>query len=233
MEIEARIAVIQEETPTIKSFLLDLMGQSFPFYPGQYVDLILETPSSYETGGYYITSSPKLQSFIQVAIRKMPNRAVSLYLHERSQVGDEVFIMGPSGDFYFEEGMANSLVLIAGGLGITSVVSTIRYVHEAGLDVPVTLLYSARTPSELLFHKELADISTNNPKIKCLFTVTRPGDEAWDGRAGRIDPDLLKEHVTDKDAMFYLNGPRGMSEDMAMMLTSMGVDPSRLNVEQW
>ena len=233
METEARIAAIHEETPTIKSFLLDLMGQNFPFYPGQYVDLVLETPSSYETGGYYITSSPRLQGFIQLAVRKLPNRAVSVYLHERSQIGDEVFVMGPAGDFYFEAGMADSIVLIAGGIGITSLVSMLRYVHEAGLEVPVTLFYSARTPSELLFHKELADISNNNPKIKCLFTVTRPGDEPWDGRVGRIDSDLLREHVTDKNAMVYLNGPRGMPEDMAVMLTSMGVDPSRLNVEQW
>lgn len=233
MEIDAVIADVREETPTVKSFLLDLQGESLPFYPGQYVDVVLENEWDFQTGGFSITSSPVLQGYLQIAVKRLPERMASMYLHARSQVGDEVFLMGPGGDFYFTDGMADSLVLVAGGIGITPLVSMVRYVHEAGLNVPTTLLYSASTPSELLFREQLEDIAAKNAKIRCFFTVTRPGDEPWEGKTGRIDRALLEESNFNPDSKFYLCGPRGMPESISSILREMGVDFEQIQSEGW
>ncbi len=233
MELDARIVIVREETPTVKSFLLDLQGENLPFFPGQYVDLVLEDMFGFETGGFSITSSPLLQGFIQIAVKRLPERKASLFLHDRSKEGDEVFLMGPSGDFYFNEGMAESLVLIVGGIGITPVMSMVRYVDEASLDIPVTLLYSASSPSELLFRDQLEEITAKNPKIHCFFTITSPGDEAWGGRVGRIDRAMLKESNIDPSSEFYLCGPRGMPDSISTMLREMGVDAAQIQAEEW
>ncbi|MSQ15387.1 MAG: hypothetical protein EXR50_05945 [Dehalococcoidia bacterium] len=234
MELDARIVTIRQETPTIKSFLLDLQGDSLPFYPGQYVDLVLEGAWGFETGGFSITSSPLLQGFIQIAVKRIPERMASLVLHDRIQEEDEIFLMGPGGDFYFTEGTASSLVLIAGGIGITPIMSMVRYVDEAGLDIPVTLIYSASSPVEMLFREQLEDIAAKNPRIKCYFTVTHPSDnEPWGGRVGRIDRTMLEERITDRGSEFYVCGPRGMPDTIAGMLRGMGVEATQIQVEEW
>ena len=129
--------------------------------------------------------------------------------------------------------MGNSLVLIAGGIGITPLMSMIRYVHEAKLDVSVTLLYSARVPSELAFYDELREIETANSNIRCRFTVTQPQDEPWDGRVGRIDLEMMREHITDKNSLFYICGPSELPVDIKQSLRDLGVDDSRVHAEEW
>lgn len=233
MELDVRIAAIREETPTVKSFLLDLMGERLPFLPGQYLDLVIETPWAFETGGFSITSSPQLTSHVQIAVKRLPERSASVYLHDRAVVGDEALIMGCAGEFYFQEGMADSLVLIAGGIGITPLMSIVRYVDESALEVPVTLFYSVSTPSEMLFREKLEDISAKNPRLRCVLTVTRPELEPWDGRVGRIDRRMLEENIPQTDSMFYLCGPRGMPESITKTLIEMGVKDSSIKFDQW
>ena len=71
-----------------------------------------------------------------------------MHVHDRAEVGHPVRIDGGYGAFYYREGMGNRLVLIAGGIGITPLISMIRFVDEAQLGVDLTLIYSAKRPSE-------------------------------------------------------------------------------------
>ncbi|MDO8672250.1 MAG: FAD-dependent oxidoreductase, partial [Dehalococcoidia bacterium] len=174
MELEAQIAAIRQETPSVKSFVLDLQGQQMPFVPGQYIDLVIETDYDSLIGGFSITSSPLRKDSLELAVEFRPDRPMAAYLHDKAQVGDEVLVLGASGEFVYRPEMGNSLVLIAGGIGITPFVSMVRFVDEAQLDTRVSLLYSARTPADLVFLDELRSIATRNPRIDCLFTVTRP-----------------------------------------------------------
>ena len=236
MEPVARIASIRQETPTVKSFLLELSEGEMSFLPGQWLDLYIDDPQwspEVEVAGLSITSSPSQKGSIELAVKKIPEGRASVYLHERAQVGDELIIDGGYGDFCYQEGMAGSLVLIAGGIGITPLMSMIRFVDQAGLAVDVALFYSSSTPTEMLYIQELKTISSRNDKIACTFTVTRPGGEPWDGPVGRIDRQMLEEKGIDKSALYYVCGPRGFAEDMTAILVQMGVAASRIKQEGW
>ena len=234
MELDATIAAIHQETPTVKSFVLDLGGQSLPFLPGQYVDVIFGPPGEhYAGGGYSMTSSPLLKGVIHLAVKKVLDEGDSAALHERARVGDPALVTGPAGDFYYERGAARSVVLIAGGIGITPLMSMLHYVDEAEPDTLVTLLYSAQTPSELAFREELEAMAARNPNIRCLFTVTRPGKEPWNGRVGRIDRQLLVQCTSDRETVYYVCGPPHMRDAITELLGDLGVDHSRVKSEQW
>ncbi len=233
MELEAHIAAIRQETPSVKSFVLDLEGQEMPFLPGQYIDLVVETDYDSFVGGFSITSSPLRKDSIELAVKYRPDRRPSAYLHEEAKVGDPVLVLGASGEFYYRPEMGRSLVLIAGGIGITPFMSMIRYVDEGNLDTRVTLLYSAKTPEELVFLDELRAISTRNPRIRCLFTITQPIDQSWQGRVGRIDAELLAKNVEDRAALFYVCGPSGMAETIPALLESQGISASQIRRERW
>lgn len=234
MQLDTTIAAIHQETPTVKSFVLDLNGQRLSFFPGQYVDVIFGPPGEhYAGGGYSITSSPLLKGVIHLAVKKVLDGGDSATLHEHARVGDPALVTGPAGDFYYEPSSASPVVLIAGGIGITPLMSMLHYVVDAEPDTLVTLLYSARTPSELAFRKELEAMAARNPNIRCLFTVTQPRNESWNGRVGRIDRQLLEQHTTDRETVYYVCGPPGMRDAITELLRDLGVDHSRVKSEEW
>jgi ferredoxin-NADP reductase len=230
----AEIIRIHQETPTVKSFRLALPTPTFSFLPGQWVDLYIDDPDEGELiGGFSITSSPVHRDYIDLAIKKIPDGRASVYLHERVRVGDVVTIDGGYGDFYYRDGMSQALVLIAGGIGITPLMSMVRHIDEAQLSVDMSLFYSAATPLEFVFHEELQEVAARHANIRCHFTVTQPGEASWDGRVGRIDRQMLGEQAMVPNALYYLCGHRGFAEDMETLLTQLGVGLPQIRREAW
>ena len=233
MRLPATIVAIRQETPTIKSFALDLHGREIGFMAGQWVDFFVTLDGAEAVGGYSITSSPAEQTAVSLAVKRDgSDHPVTNWLHEDAQVGDEVEI-SLGGDFFYEPDEAESVVLIAGGIGLTPLMSIVRSAHELGTRTRLTLVYSASTPDELLFKSELASIAATNPRISPVFTVTQPSPETWGGHTGRIDADLLRAESIDLDALFFVCGPPSMIRAMVAMLRGLGVPRPRIRYEQW
>lgn len=231
----AEVSWIRQETPTVKSFRLTLLEGACSFRSGQWVNVYFEAaPADPDVlvGGFSITSSPLHEDYIEIAVKKIPEGRASVRMHECVEVGDVVMVDGGYGDFYYCAGMAQNVVLIGGGIGITPLMSMMRFIDEAELDVAVTLCYSARTPSELLFRAELEAMARRRETLCCHFTVTRPGLETWTGPTGRLDERLLSG-LCNEQALFYLCGPRGFVQDIGRMLRASGVASSRLKYETW
>ena len=233
MEAEATIVRIEMLSPTVKSFHFDLGGADLSFLPRQWLDIYVDIGSSTELGGFSITSSPLKRGTFELAIKKLPYGPAAIYLHEQAKVGDSLLVQGGFGDFYFSRDWDGPVMLIAGGIGITPFMSMLRYLDDAGPGVETVLLYSASSPAELLFRRELQALAGRNPSIKCVFTVTRPHDEAWQGRVGRIDPELVQEHMPARECLYYLCGPPALQDDLSLGLAELGVDPIRMKVERW
>jgi len=233
MLVQAEISRIHWETPSVKSFLLDLGGREFSFHPGQWVDFYLDPEGERGVAGYTITSSPTTRGAIELTVRAGGENPVTSFLHEQAEVGETVYVDGGQGDFYYSEEMGGPLVLLAGGIGITPLVSILRYAHDGGVDTSATLVYSVKTPSEIVFRRELEEINATSENIRCVFTVTQPGQEPWDGPTGRIAANLLREIPVDLDSLFYICGPPPMGQDMTLVLRCMGVGSDRIRHEQW
>ena len=233
MLVPVRIAAIRQETPSIKAFELDPGKHELKFLPGQWIDCYAETAGLLEVAGYSITSSPLTGGTIEIAVKLEGENPVTHLLHKRAKVGDELQVDGGQGEFYYRREQGDSIVLIGGGIGLTPLMSIIAYVAEAHPDVRATLIYSARTPDELLFRARLEDIANSSGRIRCLLTVTGPAGEAWDGYVGRIGADLLTEAGVDLNARFYVCGPPSMIQDMVGMLDGLGVPPERIDYEGW
>ena len=233
LHVDATIVRIEQQTPTVKSFLFDLGGDHLTFLPGQWVDLYIDTGMSAEVGGYSIISSPLRPGAIELAVKKLPFSRASTYLHERAREGDTFIMRGGFGEFYFDQSRNGPTALIAGGIGITPFMSMLRYIDEAGLDGDVTLIYSAHTASELLFRGELEQLAGRNPAMSSVFTVTGPGDQEWHGRCGRIDAALIQEQGLPPDSLYYLCGPPGFEEELSTALGNLGVSPGQIKVERW
>lgn len=233
MRLPATIVTISQETPTIKSFALDLDGREIGFMAGQWVDFFVTLEGAEAVGGYSITSSPAQQTTFSLAIKRDDSdHPVTNWLHQDARVGDEVEV-ALGGDFHYEPDEADSVVLIAGGIGLTPLMSIVKSADELAERTRLTLVYSASTPDELLFRDQLQSIAADNPRIRPVFTVTQPAPDTWDGHKGRIDTNLLRTESVDLDALFFVCGPPTMIRTMIAMLRELGVPRTRIRYEQW
>ena len=233
MRLPAAIATVSRETPTVMSFALDLGGREIGFSAGQWVDLFVTIEGAEAVGGYSITSSPADQTSIRLAVKHDgSDHLVTNWLHDEARAGDAVEV-SLGGNFIYTPDEARSVVLIGGGIGMTPLMSIVRAVDDMARLTRLTLVYSASSPDELLFRRELESIAARNDRIRCVFTVTRAVPETWDGRTGRIDAELLRAEGIDLDALFFVCGPPAMIQDVTAILAGLGVPGSRVRYEQW
>ncbi len=233
MMIPVAIASIQQETPTTKSFRLDLGGKKFTFKPGQWIDCYAQPDQDILVAGYSLTSSPLARGTIDIAVKLGGDNHVTRYLHTGVKIGDTLYVDGGQGNFHYERSAGDSIVLIGGGIGVTPLMSILRYVDGAAPYARLTLVHSAKTESELLFREQLLEIARRNRNIRYEATVTGASATSWDGHFGRIDADFLIKCDVDVDAAFFVCGPSTMILDMRSLLDGMGVPPERIKYEQW
>ena len=233
MRLPATIMSVTRETPTVKSFALDLGGREIGFSAGQWVDLFVTIEGAEAVGGYSITSSPADQSTIRLAVKHDgSDHPVTNWLHDEAREGDLVEV-SLGGDFTYTPDEAPSIVLIGGGIGMTPLMSIVRTVDEMASLTRLNLVYSASSPDELLFRREIESIAARNDRIRCVFTVTRVAPDTWGGHTGRVDVEMLRSEGIDLGALFFVCGPPAMIQDVVAMLAALGVPGERIRYEQW
>ncbi len=231
--VAAKIIEIRQETPTVKSFLLDIGSTPYRFLPGQWVDLHLNIGGHIEIAGYSPTSSPLEHGLIELAVRRAYRNPVSRYLYERALPGEKVVISEGQGEFVYRCNMSRSIVLIGGGIGLTPLMSIIRYARQACPDNKVHLLYSIREPNEFLYRKELTELENNWSSFKLWATVTGAHHDCWRGPVGRINRNVLLQQEFDSLALFYICGPTSFANTMTDVLSELGVSADRIRFESW
>ena len=105
----------------------------------------------------------------------------------------------------------------------------LRHHRATASEIPVRLLYSARTRGDLIYRDELADYE---PTI----TLTREQPPGWNGRTGRVDPDLLAETAwppRGASSRLRLRGPTGFVEAVADALVTLGHSAARIRTERF
>jgi len=228
--IPAVIKNITQATPTIKTLRLEPQGE-FKFKAGQWIDFYADIAGERKVAGYSMTSSPLRRDHFDLAVKRVGENPVTRYIHSEAKEGDVVHVDGGNGEIFYEVGAAKNIILVAGGIGIAPHMSIFRYIAEADT-ASATLIYSATSPSELLFREEIEATTRHNPRMKALLTVTDE-TEGWSGHVGKIDADLIREAGVDPEALYYICGPPPMIHELVDTLRSLGVRRKQMRYELW
>jgi len=230
--LQARIAEVKQETPSIRSFILDTEGRPFHALAGQWIDLIIEVDGQPKAAGLSLTSTPNDDGRLQVAVKRAVEHPVTGWLYQQADVGDTVTISQGSGSFYYTPERGKKVILIGGGVGVTPLVSIFRYIDESVPDAEAHLLYSVSTADEILFREELEQRCADNPRLDMSVTVT--GETGtWGGLTRYVNADLIREHFLDPEALYYLCGPNAMVDHLIESLPDLGIPADHLVYEKW
>ncbi|HMN86115.1 MAG TPA: FAD-binding oxidoreductase, partial [Bauldia sp.] len=171
---EATVTRIVAETPTVKSYVFRL-AEPWPYVAGQHVDVRLTAPDGYQAErSYSIASAPDESGTIELAVEKLDGGEVSPFFHDVVEVGDGIELRGPiGGHFNWVPADGGPVLLLGGGSGVVPLVSILRRRAAAAPEVPMTLVYSARSFDEVIFRDELLSRAAGEPGFTLSLTLTR------------------------------------------------------------
>jgi ferredoxin-NADP reductase len=232
------VASIVPETPRAKTFTLKLPSWT-PHLAGQHYDLRLTAEGGYQAErSYSIASPPEQTGEIALTIELVDDGEVSGYLFEGVAVGDELEVRGPIGGYFVWRGEASAppLLLVGGGSGVVPLMAMLRYRQHLGLRTPAVLLYSVRTPDEVIYQAELEAMAQADPSFTLLLAYTRQAPPGWAGYQRRIDAAMLAEvagRFGEATSQAFVCGPTGMVEAVANGLQAAGLAPEMILTERF
>ena len=208
---------------------------TFRFTPGQY--LTLRQPGADLRRSYSICAAPG--EALRVGVRKVPGGAFSSWLHASLKAGDTLEAMEPQGRFGAALARRPRHVLaVAGGSGITPILSIVKTVLEDDAAARVTLLYANRQAASTMFKEELEDLKNRHLTRLAVHAVF--SREAMDSplASGRLDADKLASFlrlaggIEGVDEAFVC-GPHAMNDEVEAALKAQGLAPERIHVERF
>ncbi len=226
--------VIQDSTLIWSIIITPENGEILKYQPGQYIYLtIIGKNVSKEPHPFTIASSPTQKQLI-LTIKESGDYTSNIGTIE---VGDKAYIDGPYGIFKPLESKSEELVFIAGGVGITPFLSTLRYLRDNNEKRNITLVWGIRIQEEMILDSEFEEFKNKMP-----FTMipVLSEDDNWAGECGFIDRDRLDRFAAcetsdeaEQKKDYYICGPKEMSDKVIPTLRQMGVVKKHIHLEKF
>ena len=230
-----RVTRIVRETPDVRTFrLASPKGNRLPFWhlPGQYLVLSLQIDGKRVNRTYTIASPPSRPDYCEITVKREENGLASRHLHDTLREGDLLHVSAPAGRFTFDGRQSDRIVLIAGGVGITPLMSILRYLTDQSWKGDIHFLYCAKSPQDIIFHQELDDLQRRCPNLHLHITLTRAEGTDWAGRKGHITCEFLRQTIPDlAGQLVYICGPASMMEAAIQILRELGVPADQIKSE--
>lgn len=186
-----------------------------------------QTP--HEEHPFSIASSPQTKDYLEFCIRAYGDWTEELM---RSTIGDTLQISDPHGNFTWDNTIQNALFL-AGGIGISPIMSMLRFITHTSLTPQITLLYGNRTPETVMYKKEIEEIFSSHPDWHLVHIYSHlPDDHPWTGYRGFITHEILEREggLSAKPTVFII-GPPIFIEKMQHELEQFSVSEDHIKTE--
>ncbi len=198
--------------------------------PGQFAWLrIGRAPFSLIEHPFTISTAPEKGPNLSFSIKPLGDHSRAL---TETPVGARAHVDGPYGAFSIDRlAGAEGFVMIAGGVGITPILSNLHALQARGDPRPVILIYASPTWEAASFREEL-DAMRAQLSLTLVHVIESPPD-GWQGESGRIDGALLRRHLPARTREWphMLCGPGPMLDSLRAELRAMGVARRHVDYE--
>lgn len=219
--VELPILDLRDQTPSAYTlYLAKPEGNAFDYAPGQYLTVKITHEGEEYRRAYSLSSSPYLDEQLAITVKREKGGRVSHLLRDAYQPGDTLACMPARGSFRVElrAERPRHYLLIAGGSGITPLMSILRSVLAAEPESEVSLWYGSRNRTEIIFREELSELAQQFPeRLHVLHSLSQP-EADWPGYRGRLDRERIYDLVSEVfmtselPKVYFLCGPQGLME---------------------
>ena len=209
-------------THNVKRFELS-KPTSYTFKPGQATDIVINLPEWKEERRPFTFTSLNDWNHLEFTIKIYDDHHGVTNELGKLKAGDELILHDIWGAINYKgEG-----TFIAGGAGVTPFIAIFRQLQKDGKLNNNKLIFSNRTVKDIILKDEFEKMLGKN----FINTITEEKTENYDNR--RIDENYLKEKINDLSQYFYICGPDAMIESIQENLLGLGVDKSKIVIEQF
>jgi predicted ferric reductase len=227
-----RIAEVRKERGDTATLVMQPEGHpGFRFTPGQFGWLtVWGSPFKITGHPFSFSSSAALaDGRVEMTIRNLGDFTSTIHT---LPAGKRVYLDGPYGAFTVGN-PADMHVLIAGGIGITPMMSIIRTFADNGDKRPVILLYGSKDWESITFREEL-DALKKQLRLTIVHVIRNPPAE-WTGERGHITAEVFKRHLPPPyaDHEYFICGADVMMDSIEKALDELHVPISKYHSERY
>ena len=233
--------ILENQTGDICSFyLVPVDKRPLPqFRPGQF--LTFEMPASGDAEPivrcYSLSESPLEQRYYRISVKRLlaPPHAppgtfpglASNYFHDVLQEGEIIDIAAPAGEFCLHQRSPRPVVLIAGGVGITPLLSMLNWLVATKSQRDIWLFYGVRNRADHAMYDHLKDLQRDCPNLRLITFYSEPTEMCRQGVdydvEGFVSVDIMKAVLRARNYEFYVCGPPPMMTMVMEGLAQWGV----------
>jgi ring-1,2-phenylacetyl-CoA epoxidase subunit PaaE len=215
------------------------LAEQFRFTHGQHLTLRRTIGGNEERRSYSICAAPS-EGVLQVGIRKVPGGVFSSWLHQSLRPGETLEVMTPEGRFFvpLDPTAARHYLGIAGGSGITPILSILKAVLGAEPKSRFTLIYGNRRQRSTMFAEELEDLKNrylSRLTLHMVFSQEATDLPLYNGRIDRAKIGEFLGTLVDPDGIdhAFVCGPHGVNDEAEAALLAAGVGRERIHIERF
>jgi predicted ferric reductase len=229
-----RVAEVRQERGCTSTLVMQPDGHpGFRFSPGQFAWLtVYGSPFKITAHPFSVSSSAAVtDGRVEMTIRNLGDFTSEIH---KVPVGKRVYLDGPYGAFTIGN-PADMHVLIAGGIGITPMMSMIRTLADRRDTRPIILLYGSENWESITFREELEALKADaRLDLTVIYVLTNPSDD-WTGERGFITAELFKRHLPQPYAghEYFICGPDVMMDAIEKALGEIHVPMSKYHSERY
>ncbi|HSQ17966.1 MAG TPA: ferric reductase-like transmembrane domain-containing protein [Anaerolineales bacterium] len=198
--------------------------QGMHFQPGQFAWIsVWNSPFSEAEHPFSFSSSANCPDKLTFTIKELGDFTREI---KNLQPGQKVYVDGPFGHFSVDRHVhAEQFVFIAGGVGITPIMSMLRTLAERGEQRRLTLFYSNRDWESVIFREEIEHLK-GALNLKVVYVLEKPPAE-WDGERGYLSQAILEQHLPEvkkrNTLEVFICGPQPMLNAVEQALVNLRV----------
>jgi len=237
---------VMESVDACSFYLAPHDKHSLPsFYPGQYLTFRLNIPGQTKpTIRCYSLSDLPRKNYYRVTIKKVPSPPnepegtpglSSSYFHDQLEVGDILDVQSPAGSFHVDVTEKKPVVMLAGGIGITPLISMTNALLAKNSSSEIWFFYGTRNSAEHIMQSHFTKLQQEYKNLNLFVIYSEPlaGDKQGSDyqHSGFINMDLLKGALPSNNYDYYMCGPPMMIQSLSAGLEEWNVPMHRIHYE--
>jgi len=218
-----KLTGIETDTHDTKTFRFELPADTtLDMLPGDFLYVHATIDGKSVKRAYTPSSLPGATGSFDLTVKRYDTGIVSKYLHDQ-RIGDTVLMSGPNQGGHWVDGMAKQVGFVAGGTGITPMISIIRWILMKRIDAELFLLFANKTEADIILREEWNRTAREHPNFHCHHVLEQP-PPGWPEGIGRVTADVLRRHLPppDPSTCIFLCGPPPMVDTLESTLRELG-----------
>lgn len=233
--------VVNETADAISIHFEQPASGDVPYKPGQFFTVIVDINGKEERRAYSVSSSPHIDLYPAVTVKRVQGGLVSNYLNDNMKAGTELRLMEPMGNFTtdFDSNNERHLVLFGGGSGITPLMSIAKSALDQEPETEVSLIYANQNMDSVIFREQLEEMVLGSLERFHLQHVLETKPETMDCYQGWLTEEIIKDALTKlpqkpaENTEYFMCGPGPMMDIVEASLDNMGIDKSKVHKESF